>query len=323
MKPLMILLMRCLFGTVAVLACLGAAAQPYPNRPIRLIVPFPPGGGADVFARAVAPRMQELWGQSIIIDNRAGGNAMIGMDMVAKAPADGYTMGVITLTHGINASLFPKAPYNLVRDLAAVTIGVHSPMLVVTHPSMPVATLGELVALLRTRTHSAPSSGTGTPPHIGLELFKQIAKFEVVHVPYKGGAPSMIDLIAGRTDFAVSNLVESIQHVKAGKLRAIAIPSDSRHPQLPDVPTTAEAGLPQFLLTNWVGLVTASGVPREILAAMSDTALRAIRSPDVNKRLIDLTWTPAGLGWEAGQKHIEAEVRRWGEVIRSGNIQPD
>lgn len=300
-----------------------ASAQAYPNRPIRFIVPFPPGGGADVLARAVAPRLQELWGQSLIIDNRAGGNAMIGMDMVAKAPADGYTIGVITLTHGINASLFPKAPYNLTRDLVAVSISVHSPMLVVAHPSLPASTLGELVALLRTKTFSAPSSGTGSPPHIGLELFKQIAKIDAVHVPYKGGAPSMIDLIAGRTDFAVSNLVESIQHVKAGKLRPIAIPSENRHPQLPDVPTTAEAGLPAFQLTNWVGIVTSSGVPREILAAMSDTVQRAIRSPEVSRRLTDLTLTPVALPWDAGQKHIESEVKRWGELIRAANIQPD
>ena len=301
----------------------GASAQAYPNRPVRFIVPFPPGGGADVLARAVAPKLQELWGQSLIIDNRAGGNAMIGMDMVAKAPADGYTIGVITLTHGINASLFPKAPYNLTRDIVAVSISVHSPMLVVTHPSMPVNTLAELIALLRTKTFSAPSSGTGSPPHIGLELFRQIAKFEVVHVPYKGGAPSMFDLIAGRTDFAVSNLVESIQHVKAGKLRPIAIPSESRHPQLPDVPTTAEAGLPSFQLSNWVGIVTASGVPRDVLAAMSDTVQRAVRSPEVSRRLTDLTLTPVALPWDAGQKHIESEVTRWGELIRAANIQPD
>ncbi len=313
-----------LFAVIATAAvATGASAQPYPNRPVRFIVPFPPGGGADVFARTVAPKLQELWGQSLIIDNRAGGNAMIGMDMVAKAPADGYTIGVITLTHGINASLFPKAPYNLTRDIVAVSIGVHSPMLVVTHPSMPVNTLAELVALLRTRTFSAPSSGTGSPPHIGLELFRQVAKFEVVHVPYKGGAPSMIDLIAGRTDFAVSNLVESIQHVKAGKLRPIAIPSESRHPQLPEVPTTAEAGLPSFQLSNWVGIVTASGVPRDVLAAMSETVQRAVRSPEVSRRLTDLTLTPVALPWDTGQKHIESEVKRWGELIRTANIQPD
>ena len=313
------------FIIVALLAgaAVTASAQAYPNRPIRFIVPFPPGGGADVFARAVAPKLGELWGQPIVIDNRAGGNAMIGMDMVAKAPADGYTIGVITLTHGINATLFPKATYNLTRDLTAVAIGSTSAMLVVTHPSLPVKTLGELLALLRTRTHSAPSSGTGSPPHIGLELFKQIGKFEAVHVPYKGGAPSMIDLIAGRTDFAVSNLGESIVHVKAGRLRPIAVPSEARHPQLPEVPTTAEAGLPAFQLSNWTGIVTASGVPREILAAMSDTAEKALRSPEVMRRLTDLALTPVAIPWEAGQKHIESEVRRMGELIRSANIQPD
>ena len=318
-------LMHGRLAAVIALATLAgaAAAQTYPSRPLRFIVPFPPGGGADVFARALAPKLQELLGQSLIIDNRAGGNAMIGMDMVAKAPADGYTIGVITLTHGINASLFPKGPYNLTRDLVAVSIGVHSPMLVVTHPSLPVATLAELVTLLRGKTHSAPSSGTGSPPHLGLELFKQVGKFEAVHVPYKGGAPSMIDLIAGRTDFAVSNLVESIQHVKAGKLRPIAIPSESRHPQLPEVPTTAEAGLPSLLLTNWVGIVTNSGVPRDILATLSDAAQRTIRSPEVSRRLTELTLTPVALPWDAGQKHIETEVKRWGELIRSANIQPD
>ena len=314
---------RLVVAALLLAAVLPVAAQTYPNRPIRFVVPFPPGGGADVFARAVAPKLGELWGQPVIIDNRAGGNALIGMDMVAKAPADGYTIAVITLTHGINASLFPKAPYNLTRDLTAVAIGSTSAMLVVTHPSLPVKTLGELLALLRSKTHSAPSSGTGSPPHIGLELFKQIGKFEAVHVPYKGGAPSMIDLIAGRTDFAVSNLGESIMHVKAGRLRPIAVPSDARHPQLPDVPTTAEAGLPAFQFSNWTGIVTASGVPREILAAMSDTTEKALRSPEVVRRLTDLALTPVAIPSEPGQKHIESEVKRMGELIRSANIQAD
>ena len=317
---------KCLVA--AGLLVLGSAAQPvlaqaFPNRPVRFVVPFPPGGGADVFARAVAPKLNELWGQSVVIDNRAGGNAMIGMDMVAKAPPDGYTIGVITLTHGINASLFPKAPYNLTRDLVGVAIGSTSAMLIVTHPNLAAKSLGELVALLRTKAHSAPSSGTGSPPHIGLELFKQIGKFDAVHIPYKGGAPSMIDLVAGRTDFAVSNLGESIVHVKSGRLRPIAVPSDARHPQLPEVPTTAEAGLPAFQFSNWTGIVTSSGVPREVLSAMSETVERALRSPDVVKRLTDLALTPAALPSDAAQKHIESEVKRMGELIRSANIQAD
>lgn len=311
---------------VVTLACGFAAqalAQPYPNRSIRFVVPFPPGGGADVFARAVAPKLTELTGQPVVIDNRAGGNAMIGMDIVAKAPPDGYTIGVITLTHAINASLFPKAPYALTRDLTAVAIGSTSAMLIVTHPAVPAKSLGELVPLLRSKTHSAPSSGTGSPPHIGLELFKQIGKFDAVHVPYKGGAPSMIDLIAGRTDFAVSNLGESIMHVKAGKLRPIAVPSDARHPQLPEVPTTAEAGLPAFQFSNWTGIVTSSAVPREVVVAMSDVIERALRSPEVVRRLTDLALSPAALAWEQAQKHVESEVKRMSELIRAANIQAD
>ena len=308
---------------VAIPALAQSFPQSFPARPVRLIVPFPPGGGGDLVARAIAPRLQELWGQPVVVDNRAGGSAMIGMDAVAKAPPDGYTIGIITLTHGINASLFPKAPYDLVRDIAPLSICVHSPMLVVTHPALPASSLGELTTLLRTKRFSAPSSGNGSPPHIGLELYRQIARFDVVHVPYKGGAPSMVDLIAGRTDFAVSNLVESIQHVKAGKLRAIAIPSEERHPLLPEVPTTAEAGLPEFRLSNWVGLVTSSAVPRDLLAAMSETVQRAVRSPDVTRRLLEIALTPVAMPLDTSQRFMTAEVKRWGELIRAAGIQPD
>lgn len=312
-----------LVGSALIAASFGAHAQAFPNRSVRFIVSFPPGGAADVIARTLAPKLQEFWNQPVVVDNRAGGNALIGMDMVAKAPPDGYTIGIITLTHGINATLFPKAPYNLLRDIAPVALVVHSAMLVVTHPSVPAKTLTELTALLKGKQHSAPSSGTGSPPHLGLELYKQIAGFQAVHIPYKGGAPSMVDLIAGRTDFAVSNFAESIPHVKAGKLRPIAVPSDARHPQLPDVPTTAEAGLPAFKLTNWVGVVTASGVPRDVQQALSDAVVRAVKSPDVNQKLIDLAFTPAGLPLAEAKTHVETEVKRWGELVRSANIQAD
>ena len=310
-------------ATAFALTAGSAAAQSFPVKPVRMIVAFPPGGGADVFGRVLAPKLAEIWGQPVVVENRPGASAMIGMDAVAKAPPDGYTIGIITLTHAINATLFPKAPYSLLKDIAPVSISVHSPMLVVTHPSVPATTLGDLTALLRTRKLSAPSSGNGSPPHIGLELYKQLGGFQAVHVTYKGGAPSMIDLVGGQTDFAVSNLVESIQHVKAGKLRPIAIPSETRHPQLPDVPTTAEAGMPAFRLSNWVGVVTGAGVPVEIQQALSDAVERAVRSPEISRKLVDLALTPAAMPMTEARRHVETEVGRWGELIRNANIQPD
>lgn len=319
---LKLLLAALLTATLAILPE-WAAAQTYPSRPVRIIVPFPPAGATDIMARNVAQVLSEAFGQSVVVDNRPGGNALIGADTAAKSPADGYTLLAVTLTHAINASLFPKAPFDLRRDVTAVTVMASLPMLVVVHPSLPVKSLAELTALAKLRRLNAASSGNGSPPHLGLEQFKQIGGFSAQHIPYKGGAPSITDLVGGQTDFSVSNLPESIGAVKGGRLRPLAITSASRHALVPDVPTTAEAGMPGLSITNWIGLVAPAGTPKEIVARIQADAARGLRQPEMMRKAQEQGFEIVASAPDAAQAYIMEDVERWAKVIKAGNIRAE
>lgn len=300
-----------------------AAAQTYPARNVRYIVPFPPAGATDIMARNVAQLLTEAWGQSVVVDNRPGGNALIGAELAAKAPADGYTFLAITLTHAINATLFPQAPFDLRRDFTAVSVLASSPMLVVVHPSLPVKNLSELTALAKSKQLNVGSSGNGTPPHMGLEQYKQTGGFNAQHVPYKGGAPSLTDLVGGQTHFIVSNLPESIGHVKGGKLRPLAITSGNRHPLVPDVPTTAEAGMPGLSITNWTALLVPVGTPREVVARIQAEAARGLRRPETTRKVQEQGFEVIASTPEAAQSFIAAEIERWARVVKEANVRAD
>jgi tripartite-type tricarboxylate transporter receptor subunit TctC len=316
------LLARCMLALALAAPCF-AQAQSYPARQVRYIVPFPPAGATDIMARNVAQVLSESWNQPVVVENRPGGNALIGADVAAKSPADGYTYLAITLTHAINATLFPKAPFDLRRDFTVVSVLSSSPMLVVVNASSPVKTLADLTALARSKNLSAGSSGNGSPPHMGLEQYRQTAGFAVTHVPYKGGAPSLTDLVGGQLDFIVSNLPESIGHVKGGRLRPLALTSRNRHPLVPEVPTTVEAGTPGLSITNWTALVVPAGTPADIVSKIHADVAKGLKQPQMTRRIQEQGFEVIGSAPAEAQAFVAAEVERWSKVVRDAGIKSD
>lgn len=318
------------FATLALPALLrapSAGAQPaFPDRNPRYIVPFPPGGLTDIMARLVAQKLGEIWGRPVVIDNRAGGNALIGADMAAKAPPDGHTLLAITLTHAVNATLFPNAPYDFRRDFAVISLLGSLPLVVVVNAERsPARSLADLVQLARTRSLSGGSSGNGSPPHLGLELLRRVARAgdNIVHVPYRGGAPSVTDLAAGNLDVMVSNLPECLAQIRGGRLRPLGITSAERHPLVPDVPTVRELGLPELEITNWTAVLTQSAVPAPILARLERDVLAAIRDPETTRRGQEAGFQV--LGWDAARstQFVRAETDRWATLVTEAGIRGD
>ena len=296
-------------------------ASAYPSKPIRYIVPFPPGGLTDVMARLIALNAGLALKQSILVDNRAGASANLGADLAAKSTPDGYTWLAITLAHAVNQSLFANLPYSLEKNLAPVAHLATSPLVLVVNETHPAKTLAEFLVQARSKRLNAGSSGNGTPPHLGLELLALNAKIEVSHIPYKGGAPSLNDLLGSQLDFIVSNLPECSTYVKAGKLRALAVTSSKRHPLLPDVPTFAEAGLPGVELENWTGLMVPAGTPQAVVDRVAAEAIKSVRSREVGDRVAAMGFTPTGLGPAEFGELIKKDVARWREIVKVRNIQ--
>jgi tripartite-type tricarboxylate transporter receptor subunit TctC len=293
----------------------------YPAKPIRYIVPFPPGGLTDVMARLIAQNAGISLKQSILVDNRAGASANLGADLVAKSTPDGYTWLAITLAHAVNQSLFSNLPYSLEKNLTPVAHLATSPLVLVVNESNPAKTLAEFLARARAKRLNAGSSGNGTPPHLGLELLALNAKIEVSHIPYKGGAPSLNDLLGSQLDFIVSNLPECSAYVKAGKLRALAVTSAKRHPLLPDVPTFAESDLPGVELENWTGLMMPAGTSKAIVDKVSAEVIKSVKSKDISDRVASMGFTPTGLGPIEFGELIKKDVARWREIVKVRNIQ--
>ena len=293
----------------------------YPSKPIRYIVPFPPGGLTDVMARLIALNTGKALKQSILVDNRAGASANLGADLAAKSSPDGYTWLAITLAHAVNQSLFTNLPYSLEKNLVPIAHLATSPLVLVVNETNPVKTLAEFLVQARTKRLNAGSSGNGTPPHLGIELLALNAKIEVSHIPYKGGAPSLNDLLGSQLDFIVSNMPECSAYVKAGKLRALAVTSAKRHPLLPDVPTFAEAGLPGVELENWTGLMMPAGTPKDIIDKAATEAIRSVKSAEISERVAAMGFTPTGLGPAEFGELIKKDVARWREIVKTRNIQ--
>lgn len=300
-----------------------AAAQSYPARSIRYIVPFPPGGITDLMARNVAQKVSVSFNQPVVVDNRAGGNAMIGADLAAKAPADGYTWLGMTITHTINATLFPQAPYNLLRDLTAVSVLASLPLVVVVNPTVPAKSLAQLTALGRARPLNAGSSGNGTPEHLALELYRQLTGVKATHVPYKGAAPATISLLGGELDFIIAALPNCTPHLKSGKLRALAITSNTRHPLVPEIPTTIEAGLPGLTITSWTGLMVPAATPADIVKRIHGEVAGKLKQPEMIQKLHEQGFEVVANSPEDAQSFMAAEVARWGKVVRDANIKVD
>jgi len=289
-------------------------------------VPFPPGGVTDVMARLVGQQLGARWGVNVVVDNRSGNGGQIGADLAAKAPGDGYTLLAITLTHAANATLFKgRSPYDLQRDLRAVALLAGSPMLVVVPTASPIRDFQGLVAQARTRRLNAGSSGNGTPPHLTLALFNELAKTDIQHVPYKGGAPSMVDLIGGQIDVIFSNLPESIAHVKAGKLRALAVTTPRRSAAVPELPTIAESGgaLASFDIHTWFGLFGPAKLPAEVTQRLNKAFVEALATPELKARLATLmAETMAGTPEQFGA-FVKAELAKYEGVVKRSGAKVD
>jgi tripartite-type tricarboxylate transporter receptor subunit TctC len=315
-----------LASPAALLPALAHAQAPFPDRPVRYLVPFPPGGLTDIMARLVGQKLSEIWSRPVVIENRAGGNALIGADAVAKAAPDGHTLLAITMTHTVNATLFPNAPFDFRRDLTTISVLGSLPLVVVVNAERnPARTLADLMQQAKTRRLNGGTSGNGSPPHLGLELLRRAAGAgdNITHVPYRGGAPSVTDLAAGNLDVMVSNLPECIAQIQGGRLRPLAVTSAARHPLIPDVPTVREAGEPTLEMTNWTAMMVPAAVPAPILAKIETDTLAAIRDPDVSRRARDGGFTVEAWDRARSLPFVTEETARWARLIQEAGLRAD
>jgi tripartite-type tricarboxylate transporter receptor subunit TctC len=312
--------------TIALAACsMHVGAQAYPDRLTRYIVPGSPGSGADVLARIVGGGLSQLSAQQVLVENRTGAGGNIGAEIAAKAPADGYTVFQISMTHALNVSLYRKLGYDLVRDFAPVTQLATSPSMLVVHPSLPVKSAGELIKLAKSRPGAInyASAGTGTPTFLAAELFKGQAGVDMVHVPYKGGGEAMTSVISGETSvyFASAGIV--LPFVKQGSLRALAVTTPKRLPFLPQLPTVAEAGLPRYQSGNWYGLMVPARTSKEMIGRIRDGVVAALNDGSVNKRLTDIAFVPIGDRPEEFAAFIKSEVTDLAKLVQQFNLSVD
>ena len=309
-----------------VLAAASAQAQTWPSKPVRFIVPFPPGGGTDVLARTITPKLSEGLGQQIVVDNRTGAGGMIGVDIAAKSPTDGYTMLVATVGPiSINPSLYAKMSYDPVKDLAPVTLAGDIFNVLIVHPALPAQSVKALIALARARPGELNygSSGTGAADHLAAELFQVMTKTRMVHIPYKGGPLAMVDLISGNLQLMFSTVPTAVGLIKGGKVRAMAITNSNRFPSMPELPTVAEAGIPGFAVNNWCGIFVAAGTPAEVVTRLNAELVKVLAMPDVKKRLLDNGIGAVSNTPQQFATYIRAETTKWASVIKAANVKVD
>ncbi|MBC7780771.1 MAG: tripartite tricarboxylate transporter substrate binding protein [Proteobacteria bacterium] len=327
MKPFKHPRARGLRALVAVVLSAGAgvcAAQVWPAKPVRMIVPLAPGGSTDVITRLFGAKLGELWGQPVVVENRPGGSTMIGAEAVARSAPDGYTMLMATSAFPVNFTLYQRVPYKL-GDFAAVSNIAESPNVLALHPSVPATSVKELIALLRTRPGQINygSGGVGGSTHLAAELFKLLAKVDVVHIPYKGGGPAVADLVGGQISMIFGNLPAVLPFVKSGKVRVIAIASGKRSPTLPDLPTMSEAGVPGFEASTWAGFLVPAATPPATITKLHADVLKAFALPDTRERMAANGFDPIGNSPKEFAAYIDAEVARWAKVITAAGIKPE
>lgn len=317
--------MRRLLATALFTLCTGAtlAQGAWPNRPVTLVVPFPPGGGTDTGARIIAEQLGRKWGQTVIVDNKGGAAGQIGADLVAKAKPDGYTilMGNIG-TQAINPSLYPKMPYDPDKAFAPIALVAELPLAMMVNPNVPAKTVKEFVALVKSQPGrmSYSSSGAGGGPHLAAEMFKDATQSFILHVPYRGGGPAIADLLAGHVQLSFMTVLEASGHIKAGKLRALAVTSDKRVSALPEVPTLAEAAVPGFNSISWIGLLAPAGTPKEIVDKIATDVKEGVGRDEVKDKLIGLGAVPAANAPAQFSQMIENDRKRYAQIIRERKI---
>jgi tripartite-type tricarboxylate transporter receptor subunit TctC len=299
----------------------SAFAEAFPNRQLRIVVPLS-AGAADTLSRTIGAKLSERWGQAVVVENKPGAGTTIGTDLVAKAPADGYTLLMATFSHAVNATFYRNLPFDPLKDFAAVTLVASAPNVLSVHPSVSANTLAELIALAKTQPGKLNfgSAGNGSSSHLAGELFKALSGAEIVHVPYKGAAPAMNDLLGGRVEMTFDPLPSALSHVKAGKLRALAVTTMSRSAALPGIPTMSEAGVPGYELNGWSGILVPANTPKEIVRALHRDIVAIIKAPDIAQRFNAMGFDIIGNTPEEFQTFIEAEITKWGKVVRDANI---
>jgi tripartite-type tricarboxylate transporter receptor subunit TctC len=317
-----------LFGMLGncLLSCtMPAVAQNFPDRPIRLIVPYPPGGSTDILARIVAPRMSSTWGQPVVIDNRPGAAGNIGCDLAAKAPPDGYTIVVTSMSQAISMSYYRKLPYDIVRDLQGISLFSTQPNALIAAPGLPARSLQEMIALAKAKPGQLAyaSAGNGSSQHLMGELLKSAAKIDLIHVPYKGTGIAMNDLVGGQIALMFSPLISAIPQIKAGRARALAVTSPKRVPAVPDIPTMIESGVPNYDVVSWYGVHTAMKAPRASVAALNREINRILVVPEVHDSLSGLGMDPAPMTPEQYNALVRSEVSRWARVVRESGTKQE
>ena len=316
----------CLGLALLGLAATSVQAQNYPNKPIRLIVPFPPGGGNDVIARLIAQKLSDRFGQQVVVDNKAGANGIVGLQALMQSPADGYTLAVAAAgPMAVNPSLYDKLPYDPTKDFSPITNLVNYPLLLVVHPSVPVKTTLDLVNLAKAKPKQLffASPGSGNSGHLAGELFNTMAQVQTVHVPYKGQGPALADLLTGQVQMLYSSIPSVLPQVRSGQLNALAVGSAKRLPSLPDIPTLAETGVPGYEAYSWVGIVAPAKTPKAIVTRLNQEIVDILKQKDVAEKLNQQGALPVGDTPEQFAAYIKTEIDKWGAVVRAANIKAD
>jgi len=309
-------------GLIAAAALVASAAE-YPTRPIRYIVAFSPGGINDIMARIVGQKLNEAWGQPVIVDNRPGAGGNLGAVLVARSAPDGYTFMNISTAHTISQTLYTKLDYNLERDLTPVVVLGNSPLIMVVYAGIPVKNVTELVDWAKKNRLIYASGGVGVISHLAMEMFKVAAKIDATHIPYKGVGPAVPDLISGQAHVMVNAIPELLPHTKGGKLRVIGSMTEKRHPFIPDVPTFIEQGYKEFVMGNWTGIVAPAGTPKDVVNKLAAEITRIIRAPEMTERLVQMGVDPMGGTPEEFGKLIRAETARFGKAVRDSGAKAD
>jgi tripartite-type tricarboxylate transporter receptor subunit TctC len=303
----------------------GAGAQDYPVKPIRIIVPFGAGSATDALARTIGPRMTEMWGQQVLVENRPGAGSVVGTSVAAKAPPDGYTLLVVSASHAINATLYSKLPFDPVKDFSGITPLALIPNILIVHPSLPAKNVKELVALAKKQPGALnyTSAGIGSNSHMNGEIFRSTAGISIVHVPFRGFADAITEIISGRLEMTFAPAILASQHIKAGKVRALAVGSSKRSSAFPTLPTMVEAGVPGCVFDGWFGLLTVAGTPKPVIDKLNGGVLKILRLPDVASQLQNQGGDPMPMTPDEYDKYIRAEVVKLGKVVRESGAKAE
>jgi tripartite-type tricarboxylate transporter receptor subunit TctC len=319
---------RYVIAALACAAALGAAhagASVFPSKPVRLIVPFPAGGGVDIVARSLAPHLTERWGQQVVVDNRPGAGATLGADIAARAAPDGHNLLLANTAHAINATLFAKLPYDPVRDFQPISLVATQPSVLVVHTSVPAKSVQELIALAKARPGELnyASSGNGTPPHLSAAMFENLAGVQLNHVPYKGAAPALTDLLAGQVQLMFATIISAGPHLQSGRIRALALTSPRRSAAMPELPTIAESGVPGFEATAWFMLMAPAKTQPALVQRLSADVAAVVGKQELSSRFAKEGAETVGSTPEQAAAFLQSEIARWGKVIKASNIRPE